>query len=84
MFPMTNERDGSVSFTDAASAVTGSLFCGVTGFIAAGTVIWATLSAFGAPLPVIGGAEAVALAGFAVLTGLLLRHALKLARSGWA
>lgn len=81
---MTTERDGSVSFIDAASAFAGSVFCGVTGYIAAGTMIWAVLMAFHAPASLIGGAEIAAGAGFVVLTGLLLRHALKLARSGWA
>lgn len=81
---MTSEWNGSVSFIDAAAAFAGSVFCGVTGYIAAGTVIWAVLMAFHAPASVIGGAEIAAAAGFAVMTGLLLRHALKLARSGWA
>jgi len=81
---MTNQRDGSVSFIDAASAFAGSVFCGVTGYIAAGTVIWAVLMALHAPASVIGGAEIAAAAGFIAVTALLLRHALKLARSGWA
>lgn len=81
---MTNEREGSVSFVDLAGAAAGSVFCGVAGYIAAGTVIWAALMAFHAPASVIGGAELAAGAGFVALTVLLLRHALKLARSGWA
>ena len=47
-------------------------------------VIWAVLMAFHAPASVIGAAEIAAGLGFLALSGLLLRHALKLARTGWA
>ena len=81
---MTGERDGSVCFLDGVSALAGAVFCGVTGYIAAGTVIWAVLMAVHAPASVIGAAEIAAGLGFLALSGLLLRHALKLARTGWA
>jgi hypothetical protein len=82
-FPMT-ETESRLSLFETASAAAGAAFCGVTGYIAAGTVVWAICAALHAPLAVLSGAEILAGAGFVLMTAMLLRHALKIAKTGWA
>lgn len=73
-----------LSILDLAAAISGSLFCGVTGYIAVGAVIWALCQSLHAPLAILSGAEIFAAAAFLAVTVALLRHAIKLARNGWA
>lgn len=73
-----------LSFSEIAAAVSGALFCGITGYIAVGAAIWALCQSLHAPLAILSGVEIFAGAAFLAMTVALLRHALKLARTGWA
>ena len=73
-----------LSVSEIAAAISGSLFCGITGYIAVGAAIWALCQSLHAPLAILSGAEIFAGAAFLAGTIMLVRHALKLARTGWA
>lgn len=71
------------SLADAAAAATGSLFCGVCLFCAAGAFIWAMGALAGLPMIVIGAAEAVTAAVSLAIVWLLFRAGIAYAASGF-
>jgi hypothetical protein len=70
----------AAAWRDAAAAVLGSAFVGVTAAITLGLVAWAAIASAGFPgYSLIGGEAAGGLAGLA-LCALTLRQALRIAR----
>jgi preprotein translocase subunit Sss1 len=69
-------NESPMSLYDAACAVAGSLFVGLTGYITIAALIWSLSVMLSIPMAVIAGLLVIGLLGFIGLTIRLTAHAL--------